>query len=431
MRSRADVAAIRGVPVERVLRGVSFALIAFALWRVLGTGAADGTARVRSSSLANDVRSLESARDAALHVEIDAMPSPEDRDALAAVAHAGTHVTWSAATIPPLAAVAVRAREPGGPVRISVASTANVALSDGLAALDSVNAAGAAQGASLGVGAPSGALAAASGTARAPVGIPAAVALHPVLVIGRAGWEAKFAAAALEEQGWNVEERLFVAPTADVVQGAIGVIDTAHFSAIVALDTTLGSVGPSIVRFVREGGGLLLLADAANAPAVRAIAPARAGTKKIANVHAFDSSDPVNAMPVYPLESPRGDIVRLTTRGASLTSAARREGAGRVLQIGFDETWRWRMQGGADAVAAHRAWWSRMLGSVAATPLPAADETQSAEGAPLARLIGALGPPTAVEPATSAPRRLPAWLFPLLIICLLAEWGSRRWRGAQ
>ncbi len=417
--------------IERALRAASLALVAFAIWRVVGAGAAGGTLRVRSSSLAHDVRSLESARDAALHVDVDAMPSPEDRDALAAVAHAGTRVTWSAATIPPLAAVAVRSREPGGPVRISVASTEKVAVSDGLAALDSVTAAGAAQGASLSVGAPSGAVAAGSGAARTPIGIPAGVALHPVLLIGHAGWEAKFAAAALEEQGWNVDERVFVAPTADVTQGAIGVIDTAHFSAIVALDTTLGAVGPSIVRFVREGGGLLLLADAANAPSIRAIAPARAGTKKTAALHAFDSADPVNAMPVYPLESPRGDIVRLTTRGATLTSAARREGAGRVLQIGFDETWRWRMQGGTDAAAAHRAWWSRMVGSIAATPIPAVDEAQSAEGAPLARLIGALGPATTVEPSASEPRRLPAWLFPLLIICLLAEWGSRRWRGAQ
>jgi hypothetical protein len=417
--------------MERSLRAASIALIAFAVWRLLGAGAARGTLRVRSSALARELPSLEPAREAALHVDIDAMPSPADRDALAAVAHAGTQVTWSATAIPPLAAVAARAREPGAPVHVDVASTANVALSDGLAALDSVNAAGATRGASIDVGAPSGALAAVSGAARAPVGVPTAGPLHPVLLVGRAGWEAKFAAAALEEQGWIVVERLFVAPTADVTQGAIGVVDTNHFSAIVAVDTTFGIVGASVARFVRDGGGLLLLGDAANAPAVRAIAPARAGTRHSAGTHTFDGANPVAAMPVYPLESPRGDIVRLTTRGALLTSAARREGAGRVLQAGFDETWRWRMQGGTDAVAAHRAWWSRMVGSIAATPIAANAGAESAEGAPLARLIGALGPATTAEPSASAPRRLPAWLLPLLLICLLAEWGSRRWRGAQ
>jgi hypothetical protein len=209
-------------------------------------------------------------------------------------------------------------------------------------------------------------------------------------------------------------------------------IDTAHFSAIVALDTVLGTVGPQIARFVREGGGLVLLADAANAPAVRAIAPARVGTKSAAAIRAFDGAEPVNAMPVYPLESVRSDAVPLSRRGTLLTSAARREGAGRVLQAGYDETWRWRMQGGSDAVAAHRAWWSRMVGSVAGGgTFKVSDGMASAEGAPLARLVDALGPATTVEPPASVPRQLPAWLLPALLIFLLAEWGSRRMRGAR
>jgi hypothetical protein len=136
-------------------------------------------------------------------------------------------------------------------------------------------------------------------------------------------------------------------------------------------------------------------------------------------------------MALYPLEGLRGDAVPLSTRGALLTVAARREGAGRVLQAGFDETWRWRMQGGADAVAAHRAWWSRMVASVAAAPLPPADESPAAEGAPLARLVDALGPAVAIAPDASGPHRLPGWLLPAILLCLLAEWASRRWRGAR
>ncbi len=417
--------------LEHAFRAVSFALIAFGLWRLLSAGGDGRVVRVHASSLSRDLPSMESSRSAALHVEVDASPSPSDRDALAAVSHAGTRVTWSAAKLPALAATAARAREPGGPVTISLASAAPVSLSDGLAALDSVNGAGALRGATVGVGAPSGALGAQSGAARAPIGIPAPAVLRPVLLVGRAGWEAKFAAAALEEQGWSVDERIFVAPGADVTQGAAAAIDTSHFSAIVALDTTLGPVGPSIARFVRDGGGLVLLGDAANAPAVRAIAPAHAGERRLSDTHAFDISQPVNAMPVYPLESPRADAIRLSTRGSLLTAAARREGAGRVLQSGFDETWRWRMQGGTDAVAAHRAWWSRMVGSVAAVPLPPANESSSAEGAPLARLVDALGPAASIEPDASPTRRLPSWLLPTLLICLLAEWASRRWRGAR
>jgi hypothetical protein len=101
-----------------------------------------------------------------------------------------------------------------------------------------------------------------------------------------------------------------------------------------------------------------------------------------------------------------------------------------VLQAGFGETWRWRMQGEADGVAAHRAWWSRMVGSVASAPLTQDDDAHSAEGAPVARLIDALGPPTASVPADAPARRLPTWLPPALLLSLLAEWASRRSRGA-
>jgi hypothetical protein len=416
---------------ESGARGVAFALIAFALWRVLGGANSAGAQRVLGSSLARDLPSIEAARTAALHVQIDAPPAPADRDALAAVAHAGTRVKWSGAAMPPLAAVATRERAPGAPVRISVASGTTVSLADGLASLDSVNAAGAARGSTVDVGAPSGTLSARSGAVVAGVGVPAAGPLHAVLIVGRAGWEGKFVAAALEEQGWTVEERLFIAPGADVTQGAITAIDTSRFSAIVAIDTVLGATGPAIARFVHDGGGLVLLADAANASAVRSIAPARAGTRRAADSRAFDVANPVNAMAVYPLETLRGDAVRLSTRGSIVTSAARREGAGRVLQASFDETWRWRMQGGADAVAAHRAWWSRMVASVAATPMPAAGDNSSAESAPVARLVEALGPASAVEPPSTPARRLPVWLFPVLLVCLLGEWASRRLRGAQ
>jgi hypothetical protein len=417
--------------IESGLRAASFALIAFALWRALsGAGAAE-TLRVRSSALTREMPAIQSAREAALHVDVDVTPSPADRDALAAVAHAGTRVTWSAAAVTPLAAVAERSREPGGPVRIAVASLAEVSLSDGLGALDTVRAANATRGSTVSVGAPSGTLGARSGSARAPVGVPSALALHAVLVLGRAGWEAKFVVAALEEQGWTVEQRVFVAPGADVMQGAGGAIDTSRYSAVVALDTTLGSAGPQLARYVRDGGGLVLLGGAANASAVRAIAPAHAGERRLAIARAFDIPEPTNAMSLYPLESARGDVVRISTRGPLLTVAARREGAGRVLQAGFDETWRWRMQGGADAVAAHRAWWSHLVASVAASPLAPTADSPAAEGAPVARLIDALGPAVTAVPDASAPHRLPAWLLPAILLALLAEWGSRRWRGAQ
>jgi hypothetical protein len=263
------------------------------------------------------------------------------------------------------------------------------------------------------------------------VAFPPAHLLRPVLVLGRASWEVKFTAAALEESGWTVEERVFVAPGADVVQGKDGSADTSRYSAVVALDTTLGPAAPSLARFVREGGGLVLMGDAASAPAVRAIAPALLANPRPGTSRAFDIANPVDAMELRPLESLRADAVALTMRGPFAAVAARREGAGRVIEAGFDDSWRWRMQGGAGAVAAHRAWWSRMVASVATEPVIRADESTSANGAPRARLIDALGQPTADVPSPAPARTLPAWLLPLLLLCLLAEWGSRRWRGAQ
>jgi len=417
--------------VEGALRAVAIVLLAFGLWRAAVGAGTGGIASIASSRLASALPSLVRARAGGLHVVMDAFPTPAERDALAAMAHAGTRVTWSGPAMVPLAVVAERAREPGGPVRVAVASAAGVALADALSALDSVPAARAAPGATTGVGAPSGELEARSGRVRTPVGVPAEVALRRVLVVGRAGWEAKFAVAALEEQGWSVDARLSVAPGAGVTQGPRDAIDTSRYSAVVALDTTLGPVATSVAPFVRSGGGLVLLAGAANAPGVRAMAPARAGVRRAAGTRGFDAPDPMDAMPLYPLEALRGDAVPLSRRGALVTAAARREGAGRVLQAGFDDTWRWRMQGGAGSVAAHRAWWSRLVGSVAAVPLPAADRSPAAAGAPVARLVDAIGPPAAVAPAARRADRLPAWLLPTILLCLLTEWGSRRWRGAR
>src|ERR1035437_3443674 len=86
MRSRA----------ERALRAASFALMAFAMWRMATDRGARDALTVRASSLSGELASIETSRLATLHVVVDAMPAPADRDALAAMAHAGTWVTWSA-----------------------------------------------------------------------------------------------------------------------------------------------------------------------------------------------------------------------------------------------------------------------------------------------------------------------------------------------
>jgi hypothetical protein len=69
---------------------------------------------------------------------------------------------------------------------------------------------------------------------------------------------------------------------------------------------------------------------------------------------------------------------------------------------------------------------------------PAGDvEAPALDDAPVARLIAALGEPSTDAPdaasVSGAPGRrgAPPWIFPLVALLLLGEWGSRRLRGAR
>jgi hypothetical protein len=114
-----------------------------------------------------------------------------------------------------------------------------------------------------------------------------------------------------------------------------------------------------------------------------------------------------------------------------MTLAARRAGMGRVLAIGYDESWRWRMLGGSSGLAAHRRWWSSAAGYVA--PAREAATVSSGDAAPLASLISALGPSSAPETTNNQRSRdsMPIILLIIASACLLAEIASRRFRGAR
>jgi hypothetical protein len=100
--------------------------------------------------------------------------------------------------------------------------------------------------------------------------------------------------------------------------------------------------------------------------------------------------------------------------------------------VGYDESWRWRMAGGPGSEAAHREWWTRAVGSVAYAPVRAVLRTATGDAAPLARLIDDMGPAAAAPPAsrsaTSPDARV---LLAAILLLLVAEWASRRLRGAR
>jgi hypothetical protein len=262
-----------------------------------------------------------------------------------------------------------------------------------------------------------------------------------VVVAGRAGWEGKFVVAALEERGWKVVGRWSIAPGVDVSQGAI-TLDTSLVSAVVALDTSAARLGGALERFVRSGGGLVLAGSSARAPALVSLAPAAAAERINPRATRTDTLDRGSAG-FYALSSLRAGATPLERRQDRIAVAAQRVGAGRVIQVGFDESWRWRMAGGAGSEAAHREWWSRIVGAVVYAPpshpepfVAALLEGRLREGsalsAPLATLIDRLGPGR-----TAAPANFERWtpdsrvLLALMLTLLLIEWISRRLRGAR
>jgi hypothetical protein len=149
-----------------------------------------------------------------------------------------------------------------------------------------------------------------------------------------------------------------------------------------------------------------------------------------------DSTHPRRALAVTPISRLKPGAIALETRTASaggmITVAARRIGTGRVLQIGYLDSWRWRMGGFDDPVSSYRSWWSKVVSSVAFAPLTTLPASTIVEPTPMATLVATLGAPSQQAKARGTvlddPRLLPI-LFGLLMAMLFAEWTSRRLRG--
>jgi len=377
---------------------------------------------------------------APLHVTLEVTPPAWATDWLAALRHGGRSVTWSGSP-PPIAVSAEALVDPNGGVRIDVAAPAgaNVAIRDAAGAIDSVRVA------SLGVAVTApmavGAIHAEVRGERASTAIPAPAKIKPVAIVGAAGWEGKFIASALEERGWPVDAHFTVAPRVDVTQGGANVVlDTSRVSALIAIDSTIDAYGAAVERFVRAGGGLVLVGRAGLARSVAALAPGTLSARTRPNLRPNDTIK-LGTTGFYPV-SLRDDGVALERRAEGVAIAARRVGSGRVILLGYDDSWRWRMAGAPGSEAAHREWWSSVVASVAYAPTargdaappvaPAASGASSvASSAPVAELVERLGAPRVLA---GAPSRAPLdrrVLLALIVILLLAEWTSRRLRGRR
>ena len=421
--------------LELAARAAALAMLA---WMIARSAAPRDTATVQERTDSHALTSALAAwtlapEPSAVHVTAAFAPAAREREWLRALARAGVRVTWSGDSLPATAIEVAARNDPAGGVRAFVAAPAGAraTLSDAVGLIDSLGITARASALVLPMSA--GALDLGVGNQHARAVAPDSLLLRQAVVLGRAGWEGKFVMASLEERGWKVSSRLRVGPHVFVTQGTPLALDTTHASVVIALDSSAASYASAIATFERSGGGVVLAGDAPVASALRALAPGRAGPRVSAASLSVASATPRRALGFFPIVSLASDAVPLESRDGHVIAAARRSGAGRVVQLGYDETWRWRLAGIGDAPAAHREYWSSVVSAAAyraATPLVAA--SPAADAAPLASLYADLGAPTPPTAATlHVTPGLRRWMFAVLAMLLLAEWASRRLRGAR
>jgi hypothetical protein len=432
MPSRAETR----VRFEQGLRGIVIVVLAVMLWQSLreqsdSRGRNVSARRVDGGALAE--WSALAKAPATIHVQLDSVPSRIERAWLGALAGTGSSVTWSGDLAPVMIDAQPLASPSGGTkVLVAAPTESSAVVSDDVGPIDTIRAQSA--GAMLTLNAAPDRLTARVKGSVASTDNPDSVVLHKVLVIADAGWESKFAVAALEEEGWKVDASIRIAPGVDVTQGSVATIDTSRYSAVIALDGAASPYASRILAFAQMGGGVVLAPQAAS---LDAMASLRAGTAGRAEARPNPTSGSISlgTLPLTPITSLRNDAVAVERRGSAVALAARRIGAGRVLQSGYEDTWRLRTGGGDESVRDHRQLWTGLVSRVAYAPrAPRPATTAHEDQAPMIGLVAALGsnalsrPTKNLSGGESGPM---VFLFALLALALIGEVASRRLRGAS
>ena len=429
--------------VEWLLRASAAALLVWALWRAVVPVGAPAVAQTDATSLRGALeRWTTSSPPRSVRVTLDggAVPAGYARQWLLALRRDGAAVRWGQRQDPmtPLMASAIDVEpvaDPHGATRVEVAAPAGAEVTgrDAIGPFDSLRVMRGDAGVSILIPATLRTVDGVVGGTPARGAVVDSLTIRHLLVLGRAGWESKFLVRALEERGWAVDLRLGVAPRNDVIQGPGAPIDTARYAAVIAVDSSAAPAASRIAAYVRAGGGLVIVGSAA-----RVFRPLDSGTPgpRLRNDGVLSDTAPRRSLGLYPVTALVPAAVVLERRGDAVAVAARRVGQGRVVQVGYDDTWRWRMAGGDSSVARHRAWWAAVVASAAYAPRAPRAAPVDVDAAPLAHLVDALGPPapptSAMESARAPfdPTRSP-WVFGALLVALLAEWASRRLRGRR
>jgi len=425
------------VRMEQVLRGIVIVALAVMLWQSLreqsGSGRRTVSARGIGPVTLSNWSSLAKAP-GRIHVQLDSVPSTIERAWLTALAGAGSSVTWSGDLAPIMIDAQPVASPTGGTmVLIAAPSGSSVVMSDEVGVIDTLRPREA--GASVTLNSVPNRLSTRTNSSVASTVARDSVVLHKILVIGEAGWESKFVVAALEEEGWKVQALMRIAPGVDVTQGWAA-IDTSRYSAVVALDAGASPYANRIVEFARNGGGVILGPGAAS---LDAMGPLRAGAVGRSTSESLGAQSggaiTLANLPLAPITSLRNDATPFEKRGAAVSIAAARVGGGRVLQLGYQDTWRLRMAGGETAVRDHRALWRRFVSAAAYAPrVPRTTTPATSDEAPIATLVAAIGPGTSARSSVrfseTGSSWIP-WLFAIVVLGLVAEVASRRMRGVS
>lgn len=398
--------------LEWALRVLSFTILVIIAMRAWDpSSAARHEGSTSGSQLRRALPTWSRANPGEVRLAIDSVPARVDRDWLAALQRAGTRVTWSGHVVP-IAATLSQTIDPAGISDLSASAPDGTILElrDDIGVLDTV----VAKRGGLNVEIPGIArrITVLGGGQTVVASLRDTAIFKRLLVEGAASWETKFTVAALSERGWKVDALMHVAPSVAVRLGSPAAPDTGRYAAVVAVDTAVPLAEPAVAAFVRNGGGLITLHDAATI-------------------------------------GPRASASIVLDRRSSGDVRASRNGAGKVVRIGYGDLWRERMAGDdsvdhtatdhaatdrpSDPVERHRAWLSRIVAAVArvsAAPLPADPEV---DPAPLANMVDRIGP-SFTRGAETQPSRseVPSSvLFAVLLASLLAELASRRLRGAR
>ena len=411
----------------RVMSVAAMATLAVRLWLGVPGGQLDATAATPTLDSALAVWSRVAPRRATLRAS--STPDATQRDWLRALRRTGSELAWTAEDTIGSALVVEPAPLGEGLSRLALLGTPerNVLLSDRLGHVDSIRIGR--TGAAWVRLRPLGTIRAALGNASPVTSERDSLVAKPLLLLGSAGWEAKFVAAALEEDGWSVSSRMTVAPGAVVRQGSAATIDTASYGAVIVIDSVSPIDAGVITRFVNDAGGLLASGPGVRHPSLRRLLPRQ--SSEIAGIlGGLQGPFPRSGLNSRALVAFENNVVFERRNGAVIVSALR-VGSGRVVAAGYDDTWRLRMVPADDrAPIAHREWWSSMAGNVVQARL-VPRETPPIDEAPYASTVAALGSPLPAgePPDDSSPFPWDVLLAGAAAVALLGEWLSRRLRG--